>query len=108
METSNEFSNLSERVRKLESQNRRWKLGTIALSLAFGSALTMAMAYGQTQRPSDLRARTIETENLILRSSSGQELGLISAADGTGTIELFNGNGRLIYKIPGPFVMGGN
>lgn len=108
MTSSNEFSNLSERVRKLESQNRRWKFGTIVLALVFGSALTMAMAYGQTQRPSALRARTIDTENLILRSSNGLELGRISAQSGTGTIELFNGNGRLIYKVPGPFVMGGN
>ena len=108
MEATNEFSSLSERLRKLESQNRRWKLGTIILALVFGSALTMAMSYGPTQRRSALRAQTIETENLILRSSNGQELGRISAADGTGTIELFNGNGRLIYQVPGPFVMGGN
>lgn len=108
MTSSNEFSNLSERVRKLESQNRRWKFGTIVLALVFGSALTMAMAYGQTQRPSALRARTIDTENLILRSANGQELGRISAASGSGMIELFNANGHLIFRVPGPFVTRGN
>ena len=108
MTSSNEFSDLSKRVQKLERQNRRWKLGTIVMALVFGSALTMAMAYRQTRKPSVLRAQTIETENFILRSANGQELGRISAASGSGMIELFNDDGHLIFKVPGPRVVGGN
>ena len=96
---------LRERVRKLEIQNHRWKVGILLLALVFASSLTMAIGPWQAPKPSVLRAKTIETENLELRSSSGQVRARFTIKNNQANLELYSERGKVIWKAPGPLMV---
>jgi hypothetical protein len=97
---------LGERVRKLEIQNHRWKLGTLLLALVFASSLTMTMGPWHASKPSVLRPKTVETQDLELKSSSGQVRARLTVRNDQASFELYSDTGKVIWKAPGPLMVG--
>ncbi len=97
---------LSERLRKLETQNRRWKLSAVVLGLVLASSLTLAMKPRDSSK-SVLRADTVETRNLELTNRRGEVLArfTVNPATDQASIVLYNPEGKVIWKAPGPLMV---
>jgi hypothetical protein len=95
---------LGEQVRKLEIQNRRWKIGTVILALVFASSLTMAMKPRHSPKQSVLRADIVKTQSLDLTNPGGKVLARfrVNPVTDQASMELYNPEGQVIWKAPGP------
>jgi hypothetical protein len=91
------LSELIGRVRKLERQNRMWKVGTVLTALV----LALAVAAGtkaQQEREDILRAKTVESEDFVLKDATGITRGELTAKDGSSVLRLYNANGTVIFS----------
>ncbi len=70
--TSNEVQSLAARMDKLESQNRKWKLATIAFGFTSASLIAMAAKPADHYDPNVLRIRSVEAQEFVLKDDDGQ------------------------------------
>jgi hypothetical protein len=68
----NEAQSLSVRLDKLESQNRKWKLATIAFGLTSASLIAMAAKPADHYDPNVIRVRSVEAQEFVLKDDDGQ------------------------------------
>lgn len=97
---------LGERVRKLETQNRRWRLSAVVLALVFASSLTLAMK-PRHATASVVRADIVKTQSLELTNTAGKVLARfgVNPVTGQATIVLYNDAGKAVWKAPGPLMV---
>ena len=70
--TEPDFQALAARMDKLESQNRRWKLASVAFALSSGSLLLMAAKPADRIDPTVIHARTVEAQDFVVKDEDGQ------------------------------------
>lgn len=70
--TGAEAQYLAARMDKLESQNRKWKLATIAFGLTSASLIAMAAKPADHYDPNVVRVRSVEAQEFILKDDDGQ------------------------------------
>lgn len=112
--TGNEAQSLTARMNKLESQNRRWKLATIALGLTSASLIAMAAKSADHYDPNVIRVRTVEAQEFVLKDDDGQVLarltlnpkpnvsrsGITVNAEGA-ALQFYDNNGKPTWTEPG-------
>jgi hypothetical protein len=70
--TDMEFQALADRIDKLESQNRKWKLATMLLAACSAPLFLMAAKGADNVDPKVIHARTVEAQDFVLRDEDGQ------------------------------------
>ena len=92
-----DFSELAERVRRLEIQNRRWKLASFLLLSVFGSLLATSLVAQEKAEPVLVRAKTVEAQSFTLEDADGKIRGQISMSANSPTLELYDKTGRIVW-----------
>ena len=60
-----------ERIRKLETQNRRWRFASLLVLLVFASSLALSVMAQERIAPPLVRAQTVEASTFLLRDADG-------------------------------------
>jgi len=96
---------LAERIKRLERQNRMWKIGGLAAVVALAAAITASALAQQYPLPRgaqrELRAPTVEAEHFVLKSDSGQTEGELTVTPQGPVLNLYDVNGRVIWSTRG-------
>jgi len=99
-----DLSGLIERVGKLESQNRLWKVGSILAALALALSVA-ASTKARQEHDQPLRAKTIEAETLLLKDSGGVTRGEWTVTNGVPVLQLYNANGKVLWSTTPSFLI---
>jgi len=99
-----DLSGLVERVEKLESQNRPWKLGSILAALVLALSVA-ASTRARQEHDQPLRAKTIEAETLLLKDSDGVTRGEWKVTNGVPVLQLYNANGKVLWSTTPSFLI---
>jgi hypothetical protein len=91
------------RIEKLETQNRRWKLGNALLLLSGVSVILMGAKTAGRIEPLAIRASTVEAQEFILKEESGRVHARLSLNPPVSATKQQNGR---IYLIPNQAVPG--
>jgi hypothetical protein len=94
------FTELLERVRKLERQNRRWKLASFLLLFIVASSLATGLVAQERIAPPLMRAKTIEAQSFLLKDADGNIRGQMMMKAGRPVFELFDQSGRVVWSAP--------
>ena len=89
---------LIERVRKLEKQNRRWKLATLFLLFVVASSLATALVAQERIEPPLMRAKTVEAQSFLLKDADGNIRGRMNLKADRPTFELYDKNGKVVWS----------
>jgi hypothetical protein len=93
---------LMERVGRLEKQNRLWKIGGIAAIAALAFSLTASIWAQERVLPRGaeraFRARTVESENFVLKDADGATRGVFTMTARGPVLELPAPGGRVIWS----------
>lgn len=96
-----EQQELAERVRRLERQNRSWKIGGIAAIAALAVSLT-ASAWAQERRAEmPFRTATVEAEHFVLKDGSGATRGDFTVTPTGPVLELLGPDGSVVWSTKG-------
>jgi hypothetical protein len=103
--TEIDLNELVERVRKLERQNRRWKLATVLLLFVGASSLATSLLAQQRIMPPEgvtplMRAKTVEAQSFLLKDADGNIRGQMNLKADRPTFELYDKNGRVVWSAP--------
>jgi hypothetical protein len=98
--TENDFSDLVERVRKLERQNRRWKIASFLLLFVVGSSLATGLVAQERIEPPLMRAKTVEAHSFLLKDSDGNIRGQMNMKADRPNFELYDKSGRVVWSAP--------
>lgn len=105
---------LAARMDKLESQNRKWKLASIAFGLVSASLIAMAAKPADHYDPNVLRIRSVEAQEFILKDDDGQvyarltlnpkpnisRTGIIANGEGA-ALQFYDHRGKPTWTEPG-------
>jgi hypothetical protein len=96
---------LVQRVKRLERQNRMWRISGLAAIMALAAAITASAWAQQYPLPRgahrELRIRTVEAEHFILKSETGQTEGELTVTPQGPVINLYGMDGRVIWSTRG-------
>jgi hypothetical protein len=109
-----DVQSLATRMDKLESQNRRWKLATIAFGLTSASLIAMAAKPADHYDPNVIHVRTVEAQEFVLKDDDGQVFarltlnpkpnisrsGITLNAEGA-ALQFYDNNGKPTWTEPG-------
>ena len=91
---------MSERIRKLELQNRRWKFASLLVLLVFASSLTMGLMAQERIAPPLVRARTVEANAFLLKDADGSVRGRFVMRASKPILEFYDEGGKVIWSAP--------
>ena len=110
------LESLIARVEKLESQNRRWKLGAAGLMLFFSFLVIAGAKLADRIDPQVVRAHTVEAQDFVLKGADGRVYARLSMNPGrietnTGAsvvlpgpsgpaLQFYGDNGKPIWTAP--------
>lgn len=86
---------LTNRIAKIERQNRFWKFGAIFVLLMLACSLVTAVRAEQDTKPALLRADTVEAQHFLLKNADGTTVGIWSTKDGNGNLTVYSATGKL-------------
>jgi len=93
-----ELQLLTNRIAKLERQNRFWKIGGALAAVALASLLAVGVrAQQEWPRPTQ-RAKLIEAQDFVLTDADGVTKGEFSTKDGNPILELYGPTGKVIWS----------
>lgn len=95
--------NLTElvgRVRKLERQNRRWRLATLLLLFVVASSLATGLVAQERIEPPLMRAKTVEAQSFLLKDADGNIRGRMNLRGDRPTCELYDKSGKVVWSAP--------
>jgi hypothetical protein len=98
--TEIDFNELVERVRKLERQNRRWKIASFLLLFAAASSLATGLLAQERIEPPLMRAKTVEAQSFLLKDADGIIRGRMNLRADRPTFELYDKSGRVVWSAP--------
>jgi len=96
--TEFDVADLVERVRKLERQNRRWKLASLFLLFVIASSLATGLVAQERIEPPLMRAKTVEAQSFLLKDSDGIIRGQMNMRSGRPTFELYDKSGNVVWS----------
>jgi hypothetical protein len=91
---------MSERIRKLEIQNRRWKFASLLVLLVFASSLTMGLMAEERIAPPLVRAQTVEANAFLLKDADGSVRGRLVMRASKPILEFYDEGGKVIWSAP--------
>jgi hypothetical protein len=91
---------LADRVRKLERQNRRWKLASFLLLFVVASALATGLVAQEKIEPPLMRAKTVEAQSFVLKDTDGTVRARMSMNEGRPSFELYDQTGKIVWSMP--------
>ena len=92
------LNELVERVRKLERQNRRWKLAVLLLLFVVVSSLATSLVAQERIEPPLMRARTVEAQSFLLKDADGNIRGRMNLREDRPTFELYDKSGKVVWS----------
>lgn len=72
-----EHDQLDQRLRQMETQIRRWKLGTISMM----ATVLASLAIGATQQPQDLKVNKLTAKEIHVTADGNPDRGILLADD---------------------------
>jgi hypothetical protein len=96
--TEIEFTELGDRVRKLERQNRRWQLATLFLLFVVASSLATGLVAQERIEPPLMRAKTVEAQSFLLKDADGNIRGRMNLRGDRPTFELYDKSGKVVWS----------
>lgn len=101
--SQNELSTqeLTQRLLKLERQNRSWKIGGIAALAALAISLTASAWAQELRQTMPFRSKTVEAEHFVLKSADGATRGEFTVTANGPVLELFGPNGQVVWSTQG-------
>jgi hypothetical protein len=95
-----EIGELAERVRKLESQNRRWKLASFFLLFIVAPLLATNLVAQERNTPALLRAKAVEAQSFLLEDSEGNARAQMKMKAAGPSFEIYDQTGKIVWSIP--------
>ena len=95
-----EVYGILERIRKLETQNRRWKFVSLLVLLMFVSTLTIGVMAQERIAPPLVRAQTVEANTFLLRDADGSIRGRLVMRSYKHILEFYDEGGKVIWSAP--------
>jgi hypothetical protein len=92
-----ELQLLSNRIAKLERQNRFWKIGGVLAALALAALVAIGVRAQEFRGPMQ-RAKVIEAEEFVLTDANGVTKGEFSTKDGNPILQLYGPTGKVIWS----------
>jgi hypothetical protein len=89
---------LTDRIAKIERQNRFWRFGVIFVLVMLACSLVTAVRAEQDTKPALLRADTVEAHHFILKNADGTTVGVWSTKDENGNLTLYSATGKLTFS----------
>lgn len=90
-------NHLSQRVERLELENRRWKLAALVLLLG---CLVLLLAGFDFAQPNVMKARSVEAQSFVLRDADGQVRARMATGDDGPRLSFFDEHGNVISSLP--------
>jgi hypothetical protein len=98
--TEVELTELGDRVRKLERQNRRWQFATLFLLFLVASSLATGLVAQERIEPPLMRAKTVEAQSFLLKDADGNIRGRMNLRADRPTFELYDKSGKVVWSAP--------
>ena len=99
MHTSDvDFNSLVVRMKRLEAENRFWKIVGLAVFLILGFSLTANVTAQQKLQDVPMRATTVEAQHSLLRDAAGKLMGELAVRDGKPVLELYDAIGKVTWS----------
>jgi hypothetical protein len=95
-----DLQGMLERIQKLETQNRRWKLAALLLLMVIASSLTVGVMAQERIAPPLVRAQTVEANSFLLRDADGTVRGRIVMRGYKPILEFYDEGGKVIWSAP--------
>jgi hypothetical protein len=78
--THTDYNMLLTRMKKVEGQNRFWKMAGLLALLTLGVSQVANLTAGQKDQDAPLRAKTVEAQTFLLKDAAGTLMGRIRSA----------------------------
>jgi hypothetical protein len=99
MEITNANDNaLLARVKRLEVQNRLWKIAAFLVLLTAGVFVTANVTAQQKAQDAPMRATTVEAQRFLLKDAAGTLMGQLTIRDGKPVLELYDASGKVTWS----------
>jgi hypothetical protein len=98
--TEIDFSELMDRVRKLERQNRCWKLASFFLLFVVASTLATGLVAQEKIEPPLMQAKTVEAQSFVLKDTDGTVRAKMTMKAGRPSFELYDQTGKVVWSVP--------
>jgi hypothetical protein len=93
-----DYNSLLGRMKKLEGQNRMWKIAGPLVLLTLGLSLTANVTAQQKAQDAPIRATTVEAQKFLLRDTAGTVMGQLTVRDGKPVLELYDVAGKVTWS----------
>lgn len=90
---------LVERVRKLEAQNRRWKLASFVFLFVMAASLASSLMAQQTTEPSLMRAKKVEAQSFLLKDADGNIRAQMTMEADKPNLVVYDRTGNVIWSM---------
>lgn len=96
--TDTDYNRLLARIKKVEGQNRVWKMAGLLVLLTLGLSLTTNLTARQKDQETPLRAKTVEAQTFLLKSAAGNLMGRMTVSEGQPLLELYDRTGEVTWS----------
>ena len=95
--TDADYNRLLARMKKVEGQNRVWKMAGLLALLTLGFLQTANLTARQKDQDAPLRAKTVEAQTFLLKDDAGTLMGRMTVSNGQPVLELYDSSGGIIW-----------
>src|ERR1700727_539587 len=96
--TDTDYIGLLAHLKKVERQNRVWKMAGLVALLTLGLLLNANLTAGQKDQDAPLRAKTVEAQAFLLKDSAGTVMGRMTVSEGQPVLELYGQSGEVTWS----------
>ena len=96
--TDTDYNRLLARVKKVEWQNRVWKIAGLLALLVLGLSQAANMTARQKDQDAPLRAKTVEAQTFLLEDAAGTLMGRMTVSKGEPVLELYGRSGEVTWS----------
>jgi hypothetical protein len=103
-----DFNGLVVRMKRLERQNRFWKIAGATVLLILGVSLTANVTAQQKGQDVPMRVTTVEAQQFLLRDAAGNLMGELAVKDGKPMLELYDVTGKVRWSTNARMTLDGD
>jgi len=96
--TETDYNTLLTRIKKVEGQNRAWKMAGLLALLTLGLSQVANLTAGQKEQDASLRAKTVEAQTFLLKNAEGALMGRMTVDEGQPVLELYDRSGQVTWS----------
>jgi hypothetical protein len=96
--TDTDYNMLLARMKKVEGQNRIWKMAGLLVLLTLGLSQASNLTASQKDNDVPLSAKTVEAQTFLLKNAAGTLMGRMTVSEGQPVLELYDLSGEVTWS----------